>query len=145
VKKSSYAYVAESMSNSRDEAHAWLKFAEGKDAEAFNLLRETAERQDKAGKGEVEMPAREMLADMLLESHRPAEALAQYERSLNTDPNRFNALTGAARAAEAIEKHDLVRSYYQRLLDNCPAGDRPELQAARAYLKGVQSANNSAH
>jgi tetratricopeptide (TPR) repeat protein len=145
VKKSSYAYVAEDMSNSRDEAHAWLQFAEGEDVKAVNLLRETAERQDKTGKGEVELPAREMLADMLLQLHRPEEALAEYECSLNTDPNRFNALAGAARAAEAIQKRNLARSYYQRLLDNCPAGDRSELQAARAYLKEVQSANNSGH
>ncbi len=145
VKSSSYAYVANGMSNSRDEVHAWLQFAEGKDAEAVNLLRETAERQDKAGKGEVEVPAREMLADMLFELHRPAEALAQYERSLNTDPNRFNALAGAARAAEAAQRGEVARTYYQRLLENCPTGDRSELQAARTYLKGVQSADNSAH
>jgi hypothetical protein len=145
VKKSSYAYVAESMSNSHDEAHAWLEFAEGKDAEAVALLRETADRQDKTGKGEVELPSREMLADMLLELDRPAEALAQYERSLDTDPNRFNALAGAARAAKATQKRDLARTYYQRLLDNCPVGDRPELQTARAYLKEVQSVDNSAH
>jgi tetratricopeptide (TPR) repeat protein len=145
VKKSSYAYVAEGMSNSRDEAHAWLKFVEGKDFEAVNLLRETADRQDKTGKREVELPAREMLADMLFELHRPAEALMEYERSLHTDPNRFNALAGAARAAEAVQKRDLTRTYYQHLLENCPAGDRSELQAARAYLKEVESAGNSAH
>ena len=48
------------------------------------------------GKGEVEMPAREMLADILLELGRPADALAEYERSMTIDPNRFNALFGAA-------------------------------------------------
>ncbi len=145
VKKSSYAYVAEGMASSRDEAHAWLEFAEGKDAEASNLLREAANRQDKTGKGEVELPAREMLADMLLEMHRPEEALAEYQRSLNTDPNRFNALSGAARAAKAAQKPELARTYYRRLLSNCPVGDRPELQVAREYLKEVQSADNSTH
>ncbi len=145
VKKSSNSYVAKGMSNSHDEAHAWFQFAEGKNAEAVNLLRETAERQDKTGKGEVELPAREMLADMLLEMHRPEEALAEYQHSLNTDPNRFNALAGAAQAAATLQKRDLARTYYRRLLDNCPAGDRSELQVARAYLKEVQSADNSAH
>ena len=48
---------------------------------------------------ETELPAREMLADMLLDLQRPQEALTEYEISLRTDPNRFNGLYGAAQAA----------------------------------------------
>jgi len=53
-------------------------------------------RSGQSGKGETELPAREMLADMLLDLQRPQEALAEYEISLRTDPNRFNGLYGAA-------------------------------------------------
>jgi predicted negative regulator of RcsB-dependent stress response len=40
----------------------------------------------------VELPAREMLGDMLVELGRTREALQEYEKSLKTDPNRFNGL-----------------------------------------------------
>ncbi len=136
VKKSSYAYVADEMATARDEAHAWLALAQGNGSEGTRLLSKVADEQDKVGKGEVELPAREMLADMLLELQRPAEALAQYERCLKTDPNRFNALDGAARAAEAADKPESAKLFYKQLLANCPEGDRPELELARTYLKG---------
>jgi hypothetical protein len=58
VRQSSYAHVAEQMTTSRDEAHAWLALAQGKSAEASELLSSVADRQDQTGKGEVELPAR---------------------------------------------------------------------------------------
>lgn len=100
VRKSSYAYVADSMSGERDEAHAWLAFAQGDTETAIKLLSAVADKQDREGKGEVELPAREMLADVLLAADRPADALAQYQRCLRTDPNRLNSVLGAKRAAQ---------------------------------------------
>ncbi len=145
VEKSSFAYVAEGMATSRDEAHAWLTFTQGKDGDALGLMSKSADKQDVAGKGEVDLPAREMLADMLRELHRPEEALIQYRRSLETDPNRFNALYGTARSAQAAQKPDLARSYYRRLLANGVDGNRPELAEARSYLQGAQSESAPAH
>jgi len=49
-----------------EEIRAWAALTRGDLALALTLLRPVAERQDKVGKGEVELPAREMLADMLL-------------------------------------------------------------------------------
>ena len=46
-------------------------------------------------------PAREMLAQLLMEEKRPREALGEYEAVLKIAPNRFNARLGAASAAEA--------------------------------------------
>lgn len=66
------------------------------------LLLPLADRQASVGKGEVEIPAREMLADMLLLGGRPAAALERYRQSLASDPNRFNALLGAGPAAEKL-------------------------------------------
>lgn len=100
VGKTSYAYVAESMRGEQEEAHAWLAFAYGQMQTAINLITGVADKQDGKGKSEVELPAREMLADMLLASGRPSEALTQYRICLRTDPNRLNSLTGAKRAGE---------------------------------------------
>lgn len=97
VRKTSHAYAADSMSGDRDEAHAWLAFAQGQMENAVNLITGVADKQDREGKGEVELPAREMLADMLLEGGRPAEAVTQYRICLRTDPNRLNSVLGAKR------------------------------------------------
>jgi len=45
-------------------------------------MHETADLQDKGGQGEVDIPVREMLADILLDLKRPKDALAEYERDL---------------------------------------------------------------
>jgi hypothetical protein len=95
------------------------------------------------GKGEVELPAREMYADMLLELNRPAEALEQYLLSLKSDPNRFNGLYGAGRSAELTNQEALAATYYKQLLDNCDQGansDRPELRHAKKFVAESASA-----
>jgi hypothetical protein len=89
------------------------------------------------GKAEVDLPAREMLADMLLDLNQPEQALLEYEKSMKTDPNRFNGLAGAARAAELAHQPVKANSYYAQLLKNCDDGkhsDRPELRSAKIML-----------
>jgi tetratricopeptide (TPR) repeat protein len=129
-------FLAQYMDTKRDEAEAWLNFAEGKNDDALKLLHSVADRQDMEGKGEVELPAREMLADMLLEMGRTDEALAEYEKSLKTDPNRFDGLAGAGRAAELAHQQEKATAYYLQLLKNCEGGshsNRPELAHARSF------------
>ena len=136
TRKSDKPYAVDGMSTNRDEATAWLAFAEGQNEEAIGLLKSVADKQDAIGKGEVELPAREMLGDMLLQLDRPAEALAQYEKSMKIDPNRFNALAGAAQAADQAHEPTKAASYYATLLKNCEGvnSDRPELARAKALL-----------
>jgi tetratricopeptide (TPR) repeat protein len=136
TKKSDKAYQAKYMVNNHDEAQAWLAFAQGKNDEALRLLRAVADKQDKVGKGETETPAREMLADMLLEMNRPQEALAEYEIALKTDPNRFNGLYGAAQAAEKAQQKQKAAGYYAQLVKNCEGSDsdRPELARAKTLV-----------
>ena len=137
VRKSKQAYLADMlMGVPRDEVAAWVAFAEKKNDEAVRLMRRAADRQDAEGKGETEIPAREMLANMLLELNRPQEALAEYEQSMKVDPNRFNGLYGAARAAELAGQAAKANSYYATLLKNCvnAHSDRPELARARTVL-----------
>lgn len=142
VKKSPKAYLAEYMDTYRDEMRAWIAFAEGNDAEAANIMRTVADKQDTYGKAEVEIPAREMLADILLQSKHPQEALAEYERSMTIDPNRFNGLYGAAQAAQMTNQPAKAAKYYAKLVDNCEhaKSDRPELARARSELAGKSTA-----
>jgi tetratricopeptide (TPR) repeat protein len=139
VKKSKYAYMMEGPDPERDEVHAWLLFAEKKNDEALRLMRETADIQDKVGKEEVTIPAREMLADMLLALNQPDKALVEYEKSMKIDPNRFNGLAGAAEAAALANQPAKANTYYAQLLNNCDYGahsDRPELESAKARFTG---------
>jgi len=134
TRKSKYAYVLDGPNSARGEVQAWLAFAEKKNDEALRLMRQVADTQDQVGKGEVAIPSREMLADMLLALHQPEQALAEYEKSMKIDPNRFNGLAGAARAAELANRPVKATAYYAQLLKNCPDpahSDRPELRSAQ--------------
>ncbi len=114
---------------------AWVAFAGGNAAEALKQMRGSADLQDKVGQGEVDIPAREMLADMLLELGRPQEALIEYKQALTLSPNRFNGLFNAGMAAEASGDKTQAQSYYAALLqstDNGSQSARPELQHAKA-------------
>jgi len=138
TKRGPHAFRAQYMEVNHDEAAAWLAFTEGRNDDGLKLLRAVAEKQDVEGKGEVELPAREMLADMLLEIGRPEDALREYEKALKTDPNRFNGLAGAARAAELAHQPEKARTYYAQLLENCDYGtqsDRVELGHARSFTR----------
>jgi tetratricopeptide (TPR) repeat protein len=137
TRKTKDAYVLDGPNSSRGEVHAWLAFAEKQNDEALRQMRQVADTQDEMGKAEVDIPAREMLADMLLELNRPQEALAEYEKSMKIDPNRFNELAGAAQAAELSHQPAKANTFYAQLLKNCDDGkysDRPALRSAKMVL-----------
>jgi hypothetical protein len=102
------------------EIRAWAVLARGDLDGALALLRPLAARQDKVGKGEVDLPAREMLAEMLLLGGRPGEALREYQASLASNPKRLNALLGAGEAARLSGAAALAARYDRILLGNCP-------------------------
>jgi tetratricopeptide (TPR) repeat protein len=114
-----------------DEIRAWGRLAQGDLKGAIALLQPVADRQDKLGEGGIEVPAREMLADMLLLNAQFAEALHEYQGVLASDPNRFNALFSAARAAEELGERDVAANYYRTLLANCARADGSALVALR--------------
>ncbi len=133
-KKSGYTVSGEKATDLR-EAEAWLAFARGKSDEALTELRAAADHQDKNGGESVNIPAREMLADMLLELKRPAEALAEYRMVLKNSPNRFDSLLGAARSAQATGDIGGAQSFYAKLAEICgPGADRPELAETKSVL-----------
>ena len=127
----------------RGEMVAWVDFAGGKKDDALKHMREAADLQDKVGQAEVDIPAREMLADMLLELHRPQEALAEYEVSLKLSPNRFNGLYHAGLAAEEAGDKAKAQQFYAALLkstDNGAESSRPELAHVKSYVSSTQLA-----
>ena len=99
------AYWAEQVAIQRLGVQAWLDFAEGRRADALAHMGEAAAREDATEKNAVTpgplAPARELLGDLLMELGRPADALAEYRRTLAGEPRRFRALEGARRAASA--------------------------------------------
>jgi tetratricopeptide (TPR) repeat protein len=117
------------------EAEAWVAFAEGKADEAVKTLRSAADREDADGVDSLAMPAREMLADMVLELKRPSEALAEYKAALKNSPNRFDSLYGAGHAAQLAGDTAAANAYFTKLMEtSAPAGDRAELGEAKSYL-----------
>ena len=81
------------------------------------------------------LPARELLADLLLELNQPGAALKEYELALRTDPNRFRSILGKARAAKQWPAIAASRDAYQKLVALTGAeAERAELQEARAFV-----------
>lgn len=132
------AYWADQVDIQREIAAAWITLAEGKRDEAVQQMQSGAEHEDNTDKHNVTpgviLPARELLGEMLLEMKQPAQALVEFEATLRTSPNRFNAVAGAARAARLSGDNEKARMYYAKLLALCEHadGDRPELQDARS-------------
>jgi len=121
-------------------ASAWLAHAEGRSAEAVDMLRIAADAEDVLGKHPVTpgalVPAREQLGELLLMLGRHPEALRAYESALAIYPARFSGLYGAAAAAERGGDRKLARKYYEALLEQAARADgqRPELAKAKAFL-----------
>lgn len=116
----------------RLEVEAWIAWARGKGAQALELIRRA---EDAGGYASWAQPTpTEYLGDLLMEQHQPAAALAAYRKALENTPNLFNALYGAARAAEASGDRATAGRYYRTLIEVAGTGDRPEIEAARAAI-----------
>ncbi len=135
-------YWADQVDIQRETATAWITLAEGKHDDALRQMRAAADHEDRTDKHNVTpgviLPARELLGEMLLELKQPGQAVIEFEATLRTAPNRFNALAGAARAAQLSGDSEKAKTYYAKLLAICEHadGDRPELQAARSPVAG---------
>ena len=118
------------------EPLAWIAHVEGNDEDAIKLMRPLAARETEGTGQTGELPVHEVLADMLLEANRPQQALIEYQTDLKLNPNRFNGLYGAARAAEEAGKQSEANEYYAMLVKICDGGSstRPELSRAKQLL-----------
>jgi tetratricopeptide (TPR) repeat protein len=142
VKEGRHAYFAESTGAriERGEMLAWVAFAENNSADAVKHMQEAANLQDKVGQGEVDIPAREMLADILFGLKRPQEALVEYRKALVQSPNRFNGLFNAGRAAEAAGENSQAQDYFATLMRLTANGS----QSSRSEFEHVKSVVASA-
>jgi tetratricopeptide (TPR) repeat protein len=124
----------------RQAAEAWAEFARGKRDAAVQTMQDAAEREGRTEKHPITpgplAPAREQLAEMLLDLDRPQEALKEFEAVQRNEPNRFRAVYGAARAAELAGDSETAKRHYVRLTSLAAKADttRPEIEAAKKYL-----------
>jgi predicted Zn-dependent protease len=127
---------ADAVDEDHQQALAWLKVAERKYDDALAILRPKADKEDSLGEEPQGIPAREMVAEILLLAKRPEQALAEYETDLKFNPNRFNGLYGAAQAAEMAGKQEKASQYYAELVKVCEGSnsDRPELSRAKGLV-----------
>lgn len=122
-------------------AEGWIQLAKGNKDMALSFMKKSAELEANTTKhpvtpGEV-LPADELLGDMLLALKNPVEALKAYEADLEAHPNRFNAVYGAARAAEQSGNTDKAMTYFNALLrlsENSNSG-RFEIEEAKKFIE----------
>jgi Flp pilus assembly protein TadD len=133
------AYWAREVEAQLLAAQAWTSLAGGKNDDAVALMQSSARIEDGSEKSAVTpgrlLPAHELLGEMLLQLGRPAEALAEFERSDTRDPHRFRTLSGVALAASRTGDAAKATRYYGQLVEMAGGGAaRPELGDARAWL-----------
>jgi hypothetical protein len=130
-------YWASQVAIQERAAGAWIILAEGRREEAVTLMRSAADLEDMTEKHPVTpgalLPAREQLAEMLVEMGQAADALAEYQASLRTSPGRFLSLAGAVRAARAAGEESEATELLAKLEALCAKSDgqRAELRALR--------------
>jgi hypothetical protein len=127
--KSGESYWALQVEIEEHEIRAWTLLAGGKREQAHREMELAAKLEDGTEKSAVTpgplAPARELLGEMLLETHQPALALEQFEATLKKEPGRFRALYGAGSAARLAGHAEMSRGYFRELVKNCEHGDRP--------------------
>ena len=130
-------YFREEAQVEMDAVMSWILLAEGNAPEALRLAAAAADREDAVDKdpvtpGEV-FPARELYADMLLQTGDHAGALAQYRVMLEASPNRLNALLGAAEAAARVGDQAFAEKYYATVRGQTGSGNRQRAGLGQAW------------
>ena len=134
------SYWATEVEVQRIAVAAWIAQARGNTDEAVRLMRGAADLEDHNEKhivtpGRV-APARELLAEMLMEQKQPAAALKEFEQSQLREPNRLRGYAGAAAAADAAGDRNKARQHYASLVELTRDADTPlpEVSRAKTYL-----------
>lgn len=136
-------YWAKQVDIQRQTAEAWLAWAKGDSTKAVDAMRSAVDLEESTYKHPITpgqlIPARELMGDLLMEVGKPRDALTEYETSLRLNPNRFNGLYGAARAAELSGATDKAAQYFRQLLDISGAADpeRQEVRHAKLFLSST--------
>ena len=140
LENASQSYWASQVEIQMLAASAWIAQAKGEKETALKLMRAAANLEDDSEK-HIAMenrlyPMRELLGDLLLEQQQPGLALAEYETSLMSTPNRLRGLYGAARAAKAASQPEKATTYFRKLAEMTKDADtdRVEISEAKASL-----------
>jgi len=134
------AYKAGQVLIQRKAVEAWMTLRAGRVREAVAAMLVAADLEDSTEKHPVTpcemIPARELLADLLMSVGRPGEALLQYEADLRGHPRRFNGVYGAGLAAWKTGDKEKAKSYFRELMGivDTVRCNREELRMARTML-----------
>jgi hypothetical protein len=138
--KANETYWARQVEIEQLAATAWAAFAAENKQTALRQMRSAAELEDGTEKSAVTpgplAPARELLAEMLLQMNEPKQALEQFAATLQKEPRRFRSLYGAAHAAQLSGSRELSQKYFSELRQVCIRADKPP----RAELKEAERA-----
>jgi Tfp pilus assembly protein PilF len=133
-------YWVEEMGIQGEVVRGLALCAEGNRQGCAETLRAAAAREDATEKHVITpgrlVPAREMLAHVLLESGDAATALREFETVLQREPNRYRAFAGAARAAERAGDARKSAEYSKKLVELTAEADTQleEVASARRVL-----------
>ena len=136
--KQNNQYWSDQVEVQRREVAAWIEEQTGKSAAAIGTMRSAVELEESMDKSAVTpgavLPAREMLGQLEMSRNHAQDALREFEAVLRVAPNRFNALYGAAGAAEESGNQETAQRYLRKLTEIAVGDERPELVAARKKL-----------
>jgi hypothetical protein len=89
-----------------DQLHAALTAAEGKSENAVKEMQKVSTQEDELplefGPPNIEKPTDEMLGELLLQLHRPAEARDAFQAALARNPGRKLSVEGLAQTEKTI-------------------------------------------
>jgi len=132
-------YWAKQIEVQIGEVDAWMAQQGGDSAKAATAMTAAAELEESMDKHAVTpgavVPAREMLGQLCIEQKHPQEALEAFQAVLQVAPKRFNALYGAAMAADSAGRAQDATRYFRELIEVSVGNERPEL--ARARMKSA--------
>jgi len=121
-------YWAEQIAIQAEVVNGLALLAEGNRAAALAALQKAADREDATEKHVVTpgplVPAREVLADVVLGAGDAVTALRHFESVLRREPNRQRAFVGALRAARQAGDAKKVDLYAGRLAQLTSRADR---------------------
>jgi hypothetical protein len=142
AKERKLGYWSEQIDIQAQVVQGLALLAEGKTSEGIEVLKAAAAREDATEKHVVTpgplLPAREVLADVLTENGKIAEAVSEYEAVMAREPNRYRTTLGAARAAMMSGDAEKAKQRFAELIGLASTADtqREGMEEAREFLAG---------